>query len=132
MDQEFLVTEQIDAGAQFLEEFGKKFPVRAAFWMRPTEEGQWYLHVVSDQINQQNIDAAYREVSRLDEQMRNLYFDRFRVKLIAADDPSAQAALDIHRRYPGRVPTRFCGPSFGGIRVEGVYIYPSSVATPSP
>ena len=53
------------------------------------------------------------------------------VKLVPTSDPLAQAALDIHRRYPGRTATRF-GGKVGGIGVDGVYIYPASVPTLTP
>ena len=50
MDQEVLVEEQIDEGAQFLSEFAKKYSVKAAYWLMPTEDSQWYLYIASDQI----------------------------------------------------------------------------------
>ena len=48
MDQGPLVIEQIDAGARFLAEFEKKIPVMAAFWLKASEEGSWYLYVASE------------------------------------------------------------------------------------
>ena len=124
MDQDSLVIEQIDEGAIFLAEFARKYPVRVAYWMKPTEDAQWYLYVVSDQINDKNIKEAYREVRRVDQQRMSPCFDRFRINLLSADDANATATLDIRSRYPGRLPIRFNGKSFGGLPVEGVYIYP--------
>ena len=130
MDQDSLVNEEIEAGARFLTEFTKKYPVRAAYWKKPTEDAQWYLYVISDQINDKNIKDGYREVSRLDEVLLSPYFDLFRVRLIKAGDSTRNTALDFYRRYSWRFPGRFAGKSFGGIAVDEAYIYatPEAVA----
>ena len=127
MDQGPLVREQIDAGRQFLTEFEKQIPVQAAFWLKQGEEGRWDLYVASDQIDDQTIKVAYREVLRVAGQMRDPNFGPFQVKAIGIDDPFAQAALDVLRRYPGRVAAHFHNRIFGGVGVEEVYIYPSPI-----
>src|SRR4051794_30218911 len=106
MDQNSLVIEEIDTGAEFVSLFDKKVPVKAAFWGKPAEAGQWYLYIASDQIDDRGVDQAYREVQRLAKEHPSPYLDPFQVKLIPASDPLAQAALEIHRRYPGRMSTR--------------------------
>lgn len=136
MDQGPLVIEAIDAGAELVRRLDKYVPVQAAFWVKDSEEGQWYLYIASDQISDQiddkNLDVAYGEVLRLAGQMASPYLDPFQVKLIPTSDSLAQAALDIHRRYLGRMATRFGGKNFGGMGVDGVYIYPASVTTLTP
>ena len=64
--------------------------------------------------------------------MDSPYLDVFQVKLIPTSDPLAQAALEINRRFPGRMATRFGGGSFGGMGVDGVYIYPAAVSSRTP
>ena len=127
MDQVPLVSEQIDAGTKFLGEFQKYLPIQAAFWLKETEEGDWSLYVASEQITDDNFDVVYGEVLRIAGQLRDPWFDPFQVKVIGANDPLAQAALDIQRRFPGRMPTRFHGNIFGGVSVDEVYVYPSSI-----
>jgi hypothetical protein len=127
MDQAPLVIEQIDAGARFLGEFQKYLPVQAAFWLKETEEGDWSLYVASDQITDDNFDVGYGEVVRIAGQLRDPWFDPLQVKLIGVSDPLARAALDLQRRYPGRVPARFHGKIFGGVSVDEVYLYPSPI-----
>ncbi len=100
MDQVPLVIDQIDVGTKFLGEFQKYLPIQAAFWLKETEEGDWSLYVVSDQITDDNFDVAYGEVLRIAGQLRDPWFDPFQVKLIGANDPLALAALDIQRRLP--------------------------------
>ena len=125
MDREPLVIEQKDAGRRFLAEFHKHYPVQAAFWLLESEATRWYLYVASDQITDDNFDVAYGEVMKVSETIRDPWFDPFRVKLIGADDPLARAALDVLRSYPGSLATNFNGTRFGGVSVDGVYIYPS-------
>jgi hypothetical protein len=125
MDQSALVIEEIDAGADFLREFDKYEPVKAAFWLKSSDEDSRYLYIASERIDDKNFDVAYGEVLRLANQLRSPYLDPFRVKLINIDDPLAKAATDVLTRYPGRMPTRYGGKSFGGTSVDDVYIYPS-------
>jgi hypothetical protein len=124
MDQEPLVTEQIDAGKKFLDAFEKYVPVRIAFWLKDDEDVGWYLHVASDKISFKSLPQDYTEVWRATREFDDPNFDPFRVKLIRSDDPLARAALEIYRRHPVRIPTRIQGRAFGGISVSGVYIYP--------
>jgi len=132
MDQGPLVSEETDAGEELVRRLDKSFPVKAAFWVKASEDERWYLYIASDQIDDNNLDVAYGEVLRLASLMDNPYLDPFLVKLIPTSDPLAQAALDIHRRYPGKMATRFGGKNFGGMSVESVHLYPASVTTLTP
>jgi hypothetical protein len=125
MDQSSLVTEEIDAGTKFLCEFDKYEPVTAAFWLKSSDEDFRYLYVASNQIDDSNFDVAYGEVLRVANEMRSPYLDPFRVKLVNTKNPLAKAAIDVNQRFPGRIPTRFGGKSFGGTSIDDVYIYPS-------
>jgi hypothetical protein len=132
MDQGQLVKEMTDAGEEFVRRLDKSIPVRTAFWLKDCEAGQWYLFVASDQINDRSIRGAYGEVLRVASEIANPYLDPFQVKLIAASDPLARAALDIHRRYPASTATRFGSTNFGGMSIEAAYLYPVSVTAPAP
>jgi hypothetical protein len=127
MDQGPLVIEEIDAGADLVHRLDKSLPVSAAFWLKDSEDGSWYLYVASDQIDDQSIGPAYGEVLRAASEIASSDLDPFRVKLIPASDPLAQAALDIQRRFPGTMATRIGGTRFGGTSIEGAYLYPTSV-----
>ncbi len=129
MGQVTLVEPQIDAGARFLREFNKYAPVQVAFWLKDEEASQPWLYVASDQITDDNFDVGYEEVGRIADELRDPWFDLMRVKLIGADDPLAQDALALLRRYPVRTPTRFPGQRIGDIFAEEIYLYPTPVAT---
>ena len=130
MDQEPLVIEQVDAGAKFLGEFEREIPVTAAFWLKAREEDSWYLYVVSDRLNDNDLDVAYGGALRIANQMRNPYFDPFQVKLIKPGHALAKAALEVLRRFPGRMATRLHRKNFGGVGVDEAYIYPTPITVP--
>jgi hypothetical protein len=132
MDQNSLVNEQIEAGAEFLSEFCKYLPVRAAFWLKDSEEGGWYLYVASEQITDENFDVVYGEVGRIVRRMQHPWLGVFQVKVIGADDPLAKAARDLQQRYPRRLPGRFPGRTFGGRSFAEVYLYAVPLPAPAP
>ncbi len=129
MDQGPLVKEEIDAGEELARQFNEYLPVKAAFWLKPSDGPYRYLHIASEGINDQNLDVGYGEVLRLANRMRSPYMNPFRVKLLSADNPLARAAAEINERFPGNIATRFEGESFGGIGVEDVYVYPALKST---
>ena len=131
MDPSPLVTERIDAGKRFLGEFQKHAPVRAAFWLREEDASDWSLYVASDQITDENFDELYGEVLPIAAELDDPWFDPFQVKLVGADHPLAKAALQVQRRYPGRLPARFPGHAFGGLNVADVYVYSTPLTAPA-
>jgi hypothetical protein len=127
MDQDSLVTDAIDAGAAFLAEFEKKFPVAAAFWLKAREDTPWYLYVASDQFAGENRTKAYEEMHRINQEMRDIHLD-FKVKLIETDDPMAQTAIGLHKLYTIKKPTRLRDRHFGRIFPDEVWLYPNPIA----
>ena len=128
MDQGPLVTQQIDAGTRFVHEFASYKPVRVAFWLKGAEDDQWFLYLVSDQIDDSNFDIAYGEVIRITAKMPDPWLDPFQIKVMGAHDPLAKAILQIQEKYPGRLPARYRGRQLGGLSVDEVYIYASEAA----
>jgi hypothetical protein len=124
MDQGPLVIEQINAGAEFINRFDEHVRVRAAFWLKASDEGRWYLYIASDKIDDSTIEAAYAAVSRVAREMGNPNLDQFQIKLVGLADPLAQAAVDTHKRFVTRVPMHLTGRPFGGVSVDEVYVYP--------
>jgi hypothetical protein len=131
MDPSPLVTDEIDAGAEFLQRLHASRPVTAACWLREADDEERYLYAAIDGLTVDNSGAAYVEVLRIANAMKDHYIDPFRVKLIGPDHPVAQAVRDVYLRYPGRIPTRFPGRVFAGGTAAEVYIYPP-VGGPAP
>jgi len=130
MDTNPLVIEEIDAGSELIRRFQEYMPVEAAFWLNPSEEGRWALYIVSPKMDVANYDRGFPEILRLVHEMETPYIDPFQVRLVGSDDPLAKAAVELNRKYPGPMPTRFRGKNFGGDPVEEVYVYPAKQLSP--
>jgi hypothetical protein len=128
MDHTPLVDDLVETGARFLQEFGKKYPIAVAFWLKDKDERRWYLHVASEKIRDGAVRDAYGDVLAVTAQMKDDYFDPFNIKLRKMDDPIVRFALDFQKRYPGKIMTVFNVPTFEGVEVEGMRLYPVSVS----
>jgi hypothetical protein len=124
MDQGPLVIEQTDAGLELAREFNKWVPLRAAFWLKESEDGQWYFYLASDQINDSNFDVAYGEIHRLLGRGPNLWLDPFQVKVAGTSDRFAKEVIAIQQKYPSKLATRLRNRLLGGVGIDEVYIYP--------
>lgn len=125
MAQASLVREEIDAGAEFVRAFDAYAPVRAAFWMKLSDESMRYLYIASDQINDANTAKAYGEVVRLLQLLDSMYLDDYPVKLINSGHPFAQSAIRVQELLPRRSGNRFRELLVGDAIAEDVYIYPN-------
>jgi hypothetical protein len=130
MDQGPLVAEQIDAGAKLASEFDKYAPLRAAFWLKESEDGQWFLYLVSDQINDSNFDVAYGEVLRLVSPGSNIWLDPFQVKVTGPNKPVAKDVIAIQQKYPSKFATRLRNRLLGGVSIEEAFIYVIPIVAP--
>ncbi len=129
MDQGPLVEMQIDDGAKIIEKLREEgFDVSAAWWMKTSEEGQWFLYIASKEVDDLGIAAAYRKVHSLIRSLGQLWVDRFEVKLVGPENPITQEVLAILSRYGGRVATRYGGKRLGNVSIEEAYFYPPPVA----
>ena|SRR5437899_2691185 len=129
MDKETLVEKQINDGAKIVEKLRESgFDVAAAWWMKSSEEGLWFLYIASKEVDEKGIKAAYRAVSTVMHGLGQLWVDRFEVKLVSPDNPITKDVLDILARYPGTLATRYGGKKLGNVSIDDSYIYPAVVA----
>ena len=63
--------------------------------------------------------------------MNTPYLDPYQVRLIGSDNRLAEAAVEINHKYPGPLPNRYRGRSFGGVGIEEVYVYPPQALVPA-
>jgi len=129
------VIDRIEAGRVLVEQFGATFPVKVAFWLKGSEDQEWTLYIASEAINETDFGRAYGQAvvlsGRLGGRMTGFAFDPYRLRVVSANDPVARAAIEIQKRFPPGMPTRYRGPQLGGIGIEEVYIYPSPVTVTS-
>jgi hypothetical protein len=128
MDQGSLVMPQIEAGARLVEAFDAYKPVSAAFWLKGSEDRNWYLYLASDQIDDSNFDRAYGEVLRITGKNPDPWFDPFQVKVVGSDAPVARDIIAIQQKFPRKTAMRLQGHWLGGLAVEDAYIYPNPVS----
>jgi hypothetical protein len=127
MDQGPLVRETIDAGTKFLAEFEKRIPIEAAFWLKE-EDRPWRLYIASSTLNDHKTRDTYSDVWEIGTKLHDPNFEPSYVRLIGTDNPQAQAAIEVLRRYPGRIPARYRERMFGDVWIEEVFIYPVPIA----
>jgi hypothetical protein len=123
MDTSPLVTNEIEAGKNFLEKLNAFKRVAGACWLRGAENEERYLYAVIKGLTSKDFNNAYGEVFRITKGMRS-YLDPFRVKLIGEDDSIARAIAEIYRKYPKQIPPSTNDRVFAGMPVADVYIYP--------
>ena len=121
MDQGTLVREQVEAGNRFLREFEKSTRVVVAFWLKEGEDDRWNLYVASNRFDEGR-RGMYGEALRIAREMKDPYFEPFRVTLVGLSDPNVNAALEVYKGHSAKIPLRIRGRKFGGIEVEDVYL----------
>jgi hypothetical protein len=131
MAQSSLVNDRVDSGARFLRRFGDIFPIKAAAWMQNGESKLWYLYVASDAIDPMKVGSAYGEVFHAFQDLEDLTFDPFQVKLLRPNDPVARQLLAI-RGSLRNTPTVFQSIYVGGELMEEGYIYPEGLTADRP
>jgi hypothetical protein len=133
MAQETLVKQQIDDGWSIAVQFNRDVaPVDAAFWARTandtewhdTDEGVWYLHLVTSAVDTKGWADAYRALSPVIKTVPSAADMQFKVKLLSPNDSAAKAFL--HGPYPSRVNQLYWQRDLrlGNLAVSAIYSYP--------
>jgi hypothetical protein len=127
MDQVPLVNEQIDDGKRLIVRLVEEgIPVTAAFWVKESESGRWYLYIATSLVKRGGAKLpAYGRILPLLGQMPQPFgIDSFQVKAVGPSSPIAEAALALQERHPGNRGIHYEGPQLGGKYIEAAYIYP--------
>jgi hypothetical protein len=128
MDQSTLVIEQIEIGQRLVTEFNDFAPLRAAFWRKDDETGEWQLYLASDRFNNADSRIGYREASRILGPSLDYTLNPVRVKIRGTNDLLVQSVVAFLQKYPSLVPGRIHDRLPGWTNVEDVYVY----ALPAP
>jgi hypothetical protein len=136
MAQDVLVREQIDGGRELLDRLAADgIEVTAAFWAKETESGRWYLFIASPVVDEQGIREAYGIVGTAARNLPSQWIDPMEVKLLRSDDVMAVAAQQLIA--PNPPPATFRSAKYydawtlGGVGVDGVYAYRTSLPAPA-
>ncbi len=126
MDQGQLVESQIEDGKKLAEQLmAGGFDVTAAFWVRPSEEGEWTLYIASKTVDEQGPAPSYQAVYDALRRFGSSSLSISDVKVIGVNSAITREVLTIRQRHPGLLPTRSRISRLGDVVVEEVYIYPS-------
>jgi hypothetical protein len=124
MDQATLVEPEINDVTRLVDQLRRDdFDVKAVFWLYTSEADQWFLYIASDTVDQVGITEAYKAVGKATRRLPDLRIDRFQVKLVAPNDPTAKAVIDFQSKQPARLPTRIRATNLGEVYIESAYVY---------
>jgi hypothetical protein len=129
MDQDVLVNQRLEAGAELVGRFNETFPVAAAFWMKPDEASAWNLFMASDALDRARIREGNREMLRLLREIHNPELHPFRVRLLPPDDPRVVSVREILPLLPRDSAMHLRDRLIGNVIVDEVVIYPLPGAT---
>src|SRR3954464_8772566 len=105
MDQAALVEGQIESVPGLIDELKRSpFNVLAAYWLYTSEADQWYLYLVTDEIERRGIRESYKAVNQTLKRQPNLRIDPFQVKLVGPDDETAKAIMEFKASMMAPVP----------------------------
>ncbi len=124
MDQSILVGDTIATGEKLVREFDKFTPVKAAFWLKESDDPYRYLYIAYDKTDGPTTLQAYGEVVRIAPQFNSMYFNHSRIKVIDANHPAALAAIDLVERFPLSVGAPMGSRMFGNLFADDVFVYP--------
>ncbi|MFN0054863.1 MAG: hypothetical protein ACKV0T_22045 [Planctomycetales bacterium] len=143
MDQISVVVDALGQGTHLIELLkASEFDVHAALWMKPTEEGKWFLYLVSPFVDERGPSASYSEVYSVLRRHPELAIDPLDVRVIGMQDSISEAVVKLLKPkvpkspyvVPNLVPyagiTQFGGAMLGGVNIDGAYIYPAPKITP--
>src|SRR5438093_6423705 len=125
MDTDTLVENQVENGHKLLVDLlNNHFDVMAACWARTSEEGRWFLFIVSKDVDEKGSSVAYREAYGVLQAMENPWLSVFEVKLVSPNTLMAKAILEMQPFCTGHTATQVRTPRLGNVGVEEVYVYP--------
>ena len=124
MDTVTLVENRIDDGQKLLDRLAQNgIVVRAAGWVKPTDEDWWSLYIATPAVDENGALAAYGQVFDVLRSLGADWITSSDIKLVGKNDPIVQDLLDILRRFPHRTPIRSPRSLLGGTPVEELYVY---------
>ncbi len=138
MDTNILVNDRLESGTVLIDalrEVGVE--VSVAFWAKLADESDWNLYLASPAVEVDEEETkAYCMLRMILSSKPELGIDLFDVTFVDLDNSMAVAAAEVikpkaatgpfavanPKPYPGM--TRYGGKVFGGLEIDGAYIYP--------
>ena len=119
-----LVIDEIEAGKAFIRRLNEYVPVKAAGWVKTSEDGERSLCVALEGLAGDDLRVGYNNVRLAVEGMKDHYINPFIIRVLPTSDRFAKAVMELYRRYSGPMPTTFSSSELGGDPIVDAYIYP--------
>jgi hypothetical protein len=128
MDTSTLVMEQIDDGRRLLSRLTDEgIAVRAACWVKPTEEDRWTLYIATPLVEAKGPIGAYRDVYGVLRSLDEAHLTASDIKLVGEHTAVAQEMIDLLQHDLWRRLTRPRCAMLGGVSVDDLYVYPATL-----
>jgi hypothetical protein len=127
MDQGTLVEPKIEEGKQLVERLvSKGVGVTAAGWVKESEDGPWYLYVVTPLVPKEGgtLQAYRRLNAAIDEMPRLVWVDPLKIKVIASESAVGKVMREYPENYPGASLIPYRQGRLGDRLIEAAYLYP--------
>jgi len=103
-------------------------PVKAGFWAKESESGQWFLYLVTPLVGEDGATRrAYRRVNAVIRQLpAPSWIDPMEIKVIGVTDPIAKDLFAVHQGTGGvrNHLIRWGDKRLGNLSIEDAYLYP--------
>ncbi len=130
MDRTTLVTEQRDDAQCLIEKLAKNdFDVTAAAWIKTSDDGQWFLYIASQVVDEKGYAAAYREVQTTIRNIPKFSIGPFDVRLVSSSHALVSDVKKLYTKFPASLQTQFGGSQLGKMNIEEALIYPPVLAS---
>ena len=125
MDRATLVSEQRDDGQVLIEKLAMNgFDIKAAAWIKMSDDGQWHLYIASDVVDEKGYAAAYQDIQAVIRGMPDFEVGPFDVRLLSSSHALVADVQKLYQRFPAPSLTQFGGSQLGKMNIEEALIYP--------
>ena len=125
MDTDVLVDDRIEDGRRLVTQLVRdRFEVRAAFWVKTSEESLWQLCIASPLIDAAHLGDAYSTVFAALGKTPDCSVTPSELKLLNITDPIVREVIAVRDRYSSRKPLPYRGKRLGTLAIEEAVIYP--------
>src|SRR5437660_12803783 len=108
MAEETLLDRKLEDGEKLIQKLqAERIDVTTAGWVQEDDGGFWYLYIASNMVDSLGEFDSYKKLYLALRRMPELWIDPFEIKLIGTAHPMAKEILELQRRYPAKLHTRY-------------------------
>lgn len=127
MDKETLGEDIIAPGRRLIEALLEQgVPISAACWLKEDDDYQWFLYVITPLVdNDGATKEAYTAIVHALRRIRDSFgIHALDIKAVGEESELARAIRELHQQKTSSRGFRLGSRRFGGLSIEGAYVYP--------